>query len=135
MLNMFYHYICHTCTRKTDTVVYDMIVFDSICRCLKMNQSVRTSFQWPCCNFGSISSTYELRGGRASGGCSDESLTVILKKDDMLIRMDASYLFLSCNLKTIEIYEKNINIRTFQKVGSRVLQVLFESFITCKRAV
>lgn len=55
---------------------------------------VRNSFQWPCCNFGSISSTYELHGGRASGGCSDESLTVILKKDDMLIRMDASYLFL-----------------------------------------
>jgi len=57
-----------------------------------LTDSIPNSFQWPCCNFGSISSTYELHGGRASGGCSDESLTVILKKDDMLIRMDASYL-------------------------------------------
>ena len=35
----------------------------------------------------------------------------------------------------IFLKKKNLNIRTFQKVGSSVLQVLFESFITCKRAV
>jgi len=57
-----------------------------------LTDSIPKSFEWPCCNFSGICSTYELHGGRASGGCSDESLTVILKKDDMLIRMDASYL-------------------------------------------
>ena len=93
---------------------------------------MRKSFQWPCCSFSSISSTYELHGGRASGGCSDEALTVILKKDDMLIRMDASYLFLSGN------FDHDFFQKKTKQLSSRVVpgswQVLFE-VVACNRAV